>query len=74
MMMAATFAYSQNVVRSNGMDGHFEYQPDAKAYGPSGSLDFNEYFFFKAGVTSNLKFGSDDQKCFLGILGAGVHQ
>lgn len=74
MMMAATFAYSQNVVRSKGMDGHFEYQPDAKAYGLSGSGDINEYICFKAGITSNLKFGSEDQKYFLGIFGAGVHQ
>lgn len=74
MMMAATFTYSQNIASSKGMDGHFEYQPDAKAYGLSGSLDFNEFLCFKVGITSNLKFGSDDQKYFLGIVGAGVHQ
>lgn len=74
MMMVATFVYSQNVVRSKGMDGHFEYQPEAKAYGLSGSFDFNEYFCFKAGIFSNLKFGVDDETYLLGIWGAGVHQ
>ena len=50
------------------------YQPDAKAYGLSGTADLNEYLCFTGLAASNLKFGEGDNSYLSIIAGVGVKQ